>query len=112
MTPPPEQFGEWMAEAVKRNPGSPGLIASYVADQAYAAGADAELEHCCSLLARRCEGGLNLYSDIGDWLYSARRPAPPSPQQQALDACAGALAAGRLSPDEAALIRVALEQNS
>lgn len=48
---------------------------------------------------------------VSDQLRAARR-AKPTPQQQALDACANALAAGRLSPDEAAAIRVALEQNS
>lgn len=38
--------------------------------------------------------------------------AAQSPRQQALDACAAALAAGRLTPDEARLIRAALEAQS
>jgi hypothetical protein len=116
MTPPPEQFCEWMAEAVKRNPSSPELIASYVADQAYAAGADAELNACCVWIESMSGlGGLmtsaKFRCTVSDQLRAARRPKP-TPQQRAIAALKQAEQSGHFSPEQVDLIRVALEANS
>jgi hypothetical protein len=73
------------------------LIAGHVAHQAYAAGADDELEECAELLRTGFPGSL----------HEARRPAPPTPQQAALNALDQW---GALLPDEVcATIRQGLE---
>ncbi len=51
ITPPPELFAEWLAEAKRLHPReSTGFIAGEVAKLAYRAGADQELEACCEWL--------------------------------------------------------------
>lgn len=101
MTPPPAEFAEWLAEATKSSPGSPGLIAASIARLAYAAGADAELDACEAELSRH-----------SSWkgLRAARRQRAPSPRDQALLAVDVAVADGRLHPTAAAAIRRALEE--
>ena len=77
MRPTPEQLTDWLAAALKVHPdGRPAVIAGHVAHQAYAAGADAELEECDELLRTGFPGSLRMN----------RRPAPPTPQQLALTA--------------------------
>lgn len=80
MKPTPEQLTEWLQQALEVHPGGkPGLIAGYVAHQAYAAGADAELEACCELT--HDTGWVNTKR-----LREERRPAPLTPREQALKA--------------------------
>lgn len=108
MTPPPALVQQLLCRSPRRKDGGD----QWLIEQAYAAGADAELEASSALLADHCAGGRTFYSSVGEWLYDLRRPAPRSPQQKALDVCSTALATGRLTPDEAALIRLALEAQS
>lgn len=83
MQPTPEQFAQWLAEAIRLFPmRRPGDIAAHVARLAYAAGADAELEAC---YARQ---HLIYGGDCADQLRAARRPKPPSLKQQGRDALA------------------------
>jgi len=99
MQPTPEQFGEWLAEAIRLFPmRRPGDIAGHVARLAYAAGADAELEACYAWTA--IVGGAEV-------LRAARRPAP-TPQQRALAVIGAALSAGRLTPEEYSAISEAM----
>jgi hypothetical protein len=79
MQPPPEQFGEWLAEACRRWPGGrPGDIAGVVARAAYAAGADAELKACAEWV------GQYMPDRFIESLRAARRPKPPNLKQKAL----------------------------
>lgn len=98
MRPTAEQLNEWLAAALEAHPnGRVALIAGHVAHQAYAAGADDELEECAELLRTGFPGSL----------HGARRPAPPTPQQAALNALDQW---GALLPDEVcATIRQGLE---
>lgn len=73
LTPPPELFADWLAEALDSLPWEKtDLVAARVARLAYAAGADRELEACSSYVAA-C--GMHLLSGS---LRSARRPKPPA----------------------------------
>lgn len=99
MTPPLALLSKWEDGILKRYENVDVQLL-----KAYQAGADAELNACCVWIE-------SLSRLVSHQLRAARRPKP-SPLQQALDACATALAAGRLSPDEASLIRIALEANS
>ncbi len=79
ITPPPELFAEWLAEAKRLHPReSTGFIAGEVAKLAYRAGADQELEACCEWLQ---DPDLNV--DTYE-LRAARRPKPKSLKEQAL----------------------------
>jgi hypothetical protein len=79
ITPPPELFAEWLAEANRLHPGeSTGFIAGEVARLAYQAGADQELEACCEWLQ---DPDLNV--DTYE-LRASRRPQSPSLKEQAL----------------------------
>ena len=116
MQPTNKQILEWFEQSSKaKGMNQMDMPAAHLARLAYAAGADAELEACCGWIESLSGlGGLMTSSkfrcDVSDRLRAARRPAPaPAPQQQALAACAAALAAGRLLPDEASIIRLALE---
>jgi hypothetical protein len=104
ITPPPELFAEWLAEAKRLHPGeSTGFIAGEVARLAYQAGADQELEACCEWLQ---DPDLNVDTYK---LRAARRPKPPSLKEQALEALAHILnnSSTQLGADT---IRRALEQ--
>ena len=103
MQPTNRQILEWFEQSSKADGvNQMDMPAAHLVRLAYAAGADAELEACCEWL--KSDGYFGTARD----LLAVRRPAP-TPQQQAIDACATALAAGRLTPDEAGLIRCALE---
>ena len=83
ITPPPELFAEWLAEAKRMHPAeSTDFIAGEIARLAYRAGADQELEACCEWL----NGGSKIDYDTARLLRSARRPKPPSLKEQALHA--------------------------
>lgn len=79
ITPPPELFAEWLAEAKRLHPGeSTGFIAGEVARLAYRAGADQELEACCEWL-----DGFNPHIDaLITGLRAARRPKTLSLKEQ------------------------------
>lgn len=105
MQPTNRQILEWFEQSSKADGvNQMDMPAAHLARLAYAAGADAELEACWKWIT----GEWDHTAFPGAQLRAARRPTL-TPQQQALDACATALAAGRLTPDEAGLIRCALE---
>lgn len=82
MQPSPEQFSEWMAEACRLHQSDrTGDIAVHIARLAYAAGADEELEACCSSLFHRYGHDRHAVS-----LRADRRPKPPSLKQQGRNA--------------------------
>ena len=84
MEPSPEQFAEWLAQAMEGRPAEelktkPGFAIGEVARLAYAAGADAELEACCE------HADVWWVSGAADCLRNLRRSKPPSLKQQALN---------------------------
>jgi hypothetical protein len=105
ITPPPELFAEWLAEAKRLHPGeSTGFIAGKIARLAYQAGADQELEACCEWV----DSFQNKFVHARD-LRLVRRPKTPSLKEQALEALAHILnnSSTQLGVDT---IRRALEQ--
>lgn len=106
--PTPEQFADWLVEAVRLTPtGRPGDIAGHVARLAYAAGADAELEACCEWLSRNVARW-----EIPEALRESRRPKPPSLKEQALSVLpspGGIAMKHTFNPDDIELIRRAIE---
>ena len=113
ITPPPELFAEWLAEAKRLHPAeSTGFIAGEVARLAYRTGADQELEACCKWLRSK-----DVLEPAIDALRTDRRPKPPSLKEQALEDLASIEAnCGHLTRPEtllqskrAATIRRALE---
>ena len=113
MQPTNKQILEWFEQSSKaEGKNQMDMPAAHLARLAYAAGADAELKACCDHLRDFQWGvvdlpdGTKMHNAV--FMEKSRRPTL-TPQQQALDACATALAAGRLTPDEAGLIRCALE---
>jgi hypothetical protein len=78
ITPPPELFKQWEDDILNERDN-----VDHVLDCAwrngFQAGADQELEACCSQLAYWGVHGYNK-------LYEARRPKPPSLKEQALGA--------------------------
>lgn len=114
MQPTPEDFSLWLAQACNRYlAGRSGDILGHVASMAFSAGAEAELEACWEFLGNGpCGLSVTTGRDVSRALLKARRPGPPPLQQQALDTIATALAAGRLTPAEAAMIRAVIDQGS
>ena len=103
ITPPPELFAEWLAEAKRLHPAeSTGFIAGEVARLAYRTGADQELEACCEWL--KLEG----HEYEHEALLAARRPKPQSLKEMALEALDEEQA--ELSIQNYKLIRSVLEQ--
>ena len=123
MQPSPEQFQEWLAEACRlHSSGWPNHIAGHIADLAYAAGADAELEACCGWIESQSKLGSKFFApelrarfrcEVSDRLRVDRRPKPPSLKQQVLNIlpdCPGGIAMKyTLHPGDIALIRRAIE---
>ncbi len=72
IAPPPALVQQWINE-------EDGLTAGHIATRAAQWGADQELEACCALLELSDD-------NARDFLYSARRPEPPSLKEQALEA--------------------------
>jgi hypothetical protein len=102
VTPPPELFADWLAEARRLHPTeSTGFIAGEIARIAYRTGADQELQACGEWLM------LNGYGAVISRLRAARRPKPPSLKEQALEALDEEQA--ELSIQNYKLIRAVLE---
>jgi len=107
ITPPPELFAEWLSEAKRLHPNeSFGFISGQIAQLAYRAGADQELEACCEWLKGTAHIGIDLE------LLHARRPKPPSLKELALAALDDAILRGDCITTSDALpaIRHALDQ--
>lgn len=80
MQPTNKQILEWFEQSsTAKGLNQMDMPAVHVARMAYAAGADAELEGCCDVLARWGVHGI-------DRLRDARRSKPPSLKQKALEA--------------------------
>ena len=101
ITPPPELFQRWSEQFEAGR----SLYAMF--EDIYRAGADAELEACCEVLAREliCDG-----KHVATDLRMIRRPKPPSLKEQALLAIDTAVADYRIAADVADVVRRALEQ--
>ncbi len=74
---PPELLQQWIDSNIEEH--TERLLVHGVADRAYAAGADQELEACCEWLDLR---GFAISSI--DALRAARRPKPPTLAEQGL----------------------------
>jgi hypothetical protein len=100
ITPPPELVQQWINE-------EDGLTAGHIATRAAQWGADQELEACVKLLELSDK-------NARDFLYSARRPKPPSLKEQALGAMGRFTTNAHTHADEMMrdfdIIRRALEQ--
>jgi len=77
ITPPPELLKQWEDDWFQEQENADVLLVNAYAAGALA-GADAELEACVKLLELSDK-------NARDFLYSARRPEPPSLKEQALD---------------------------
>ena len=99
--PTPEQLTEWLQQALEAHPdGKPALVGGFMAGKAWCAGADDELEEIEELLRTGFQGSLRMN----------RRPAPPSPREEAM-ATLERLSQW-LNPDDVACIRRALEADN
>ena len=106
ITPPPELVQRLCDKAflIGVDGASRGDVEVWLIQEAFAAGADQELEACCEWLPKYCPWD-------ADQLRAARRPKPPSLKEQALEALnqmdepLGVVTARRAS-----IIRRALEQ--
>jgi len=105
ITPPPELLDEWCMDPTLSNWRD-------IATQAAQWGADQELQACCEWL----EKDLDAYELVGlravyldHNLRAARRPKPPSLKEQALAVIENSTICDHLSPQDAAIIRRALE---
>lgn len=104
MKPTPEQLTEWLSAALTVHPdGRPAVIAGHVAYQAYAAGADAELDQCCEWAVA------NAWHKADEALFRSRRPEPPTAQQLALEALERVAQMTWLPQEEIDAIRRGLE---
>jgi hypothetical protein len=104
--PPPELLAEWLQQACECSPHdhSSGAIGGFMAYKAAQWGADQELEACCQFLRS------DLLSDgTVEHLRAARRPAPPSMNQQALYELDAAYDSGKIDDTTYGTIRRALE---
>lgn len=113
ITPPPELYAEWLAEAKRLHPNeSLGFISGQIAQLAYRAGADMELEACINEIYRGVGLRVIDYSSNRELLCSdlraARRPKPPS-KDEALDELSLSFDRGYLKKNSADIIRRALE---
>jgi len=104
ITPPPELALQWINEYLNEHP--EGVDVEVLVVSAAQWGADQELEACVKLLELSDK-------NARDFLYSARRPKPPSLKKQALELAKPAGTQGAyvtFGPEELGLIRRALEQ--
>ena len=101
--PSPKLVQEWFLD-VQRNQ-DPDVLCWMQATATRAAqwGADQELEACVKLLELSDK-------NARDFLYSARRPKPPTLKEQALDELKTSFDRGYLKKEAADTIRRALEQ--
>jgi hypothetical protein len=109
ITPPPELVQQLCDRAFLHGADgvSRGEIEVWLIQEAFRAGADRELEACCVLLELSDK-------NARDFLYSARRPKPPSLKEQALGAMGRFTTSAHTHADEMMrdfdTIRRALEQ--
>ena len=96
ITPPPELVQKWADMLASRSDQAVFTMAAQW-------GADQELEACCQWLFE------NDYDVAPVCLRAARRPKPPSLKQQALAVIENSSFCDHLSPQDAAIIRRALE---
>ena len=96
ITPPVTLVAEWASES---------LSTQRLCTRAARWGADQELEACCKVVNNATVVPL----ESGVWLRNARRPKPLSLKEQALSELAAAVAAGDITPERGATIRLALE---
>jgi hypothetical protein len=102
ITPPPELVREWNHDAIGTH-FEPYGYSEFIAARAAQWGADQELEACVKLLELSDK-------NARDFLYSARRPKPPSLKEQALEMLENAWEGGHINNNAAQTIRRALEQ--
>jgi hypothetical protein len=103
VTPPPELVKQWATASPVQSNDENWAYEFFIAHHAAQWGADQELEACVKLLELSDK-------NARDFLYSARRPKPPSLKERALLAIDIAVADDRLSADVANVVRRALEQ--
>ena len=96
ITPPVTLVAEWASES---------LSTQVLCTKATRWGADRELEACEKWVASHFDG-MMVWSAT---LRTARRPKPLSLKEQALSELAAAVAAGDITPERGATIRLALE---
>ena len=96
ITPSDQQIDKWESELLDHN-----VEPFIVLERAFQAGADQELEACCSVLELSDK-------NAREFLYSARRPESPSLKEQALAELAEWENIMDIAPDSP--IRRALEQ--
>ena len=110
ITPPPELVEQWRAAAsnvpatLSTDPGGRRDYIDFIATQATRWGADQELEAMLAELK-----ALHLPDGYAARLRAARRPKPPSLEEQALLVIDTAVNDYRMSSDAASIIRRALE---
>jgi hypothetical protein len=109
VTPPPELVKQWATASPVQSNDENWAYEFFIAHHAAQWGADQELEACVKLLELSDK-------NARDFLYSARRPKPPSLKEQALQALNDAVKMADDTPpegicsDQANIIRRALEQ--
>jgi len=106
VTPPPELVKQWATASPVQSNDENWAYEFFIAHHAAQWGADQELEACVKLLELSDK-------NARDFLYSARRPKPPSLKKQALELAKPAGTQGAyvtFGPEELGLIRRALEQ--
>jgi hypothetical protein len=109
ITPPPELFAEWLAKAKRLHPNeSLGFISGQIAQLAYRAGADRELQLCLDWFQEFYKHESWVNKDLQTFMI-ARRPKPPSLKEQALEALKHAEEGWRPIPADCDTIRRALE---
>lgn len=108
ITPPPELVQQWLGTYFGTTvTGEVSKLELALATQAAQWGADQELEACCDWVSWwRCMVGGNR-PEVG--LRAFRRPKPPTLKEQALAEVASAVAGGNITPEQGAIIRLALE---
>ena len=109
MTPSPELIRDIRNAAPQVNYPTNLLRETYIAETAYQAGADAELEACCEWLEQSPYGFSVVANDVTDQLRATRRPKPPSLKHQALQAVAAIEGDFNTVGDRCDMIRKALE---
>lgn len=95
ITPPSALVAVWASES---------LATQALCTKAARWGANQELKACCDILS----GEFN-YHHLAEPLRWSRRPKPPNLKEKALSELAAAVAAGDITPERGATIRLALE---
>ena len=103
ITPPPELVKQWATASPVQSNDENWAYEFFIAHHAAQWGADQELEACVKLLELSDK-------NARDFLYSARRPKPPSLKEQALEMLENAWEGGHINNNAAQTIRRALEQ--